>query len=309
VRHRTRLAVAWQDRAVLTVVVILGVVGILFGSAALATYEGQVLADPASFDRDPGLPDGAVQPEDVAELRFDMALRGYRMGEVDVVLARLAGELAARDSRIAQLEQALVAVVEPAVEEAEREQATGFVPVDGSGFDTPAWWTPEPTSADQSPADQGNLTPPPEPGSPASASVDPQELTATDDAAFGFPEVLAPDAADADLPDATEDRSAETWSTATTQVPVVLEEPTADEPAGEPASGEAPVGSYDQQQADVDDVPAPIADSPVETVDGVPAEPAAAEPTDEPDPEHEPEPPLGAPGEGAAPSGERAEGH
>lgn len=49
----------------------------------------------------------AVTPRDVAELRFAPALRGYRMGDVDDVLARLAHELAHRDERIASLESAL----------------------------------------------------------------------------------------------------------------------------------------------------------------------------------------------------------
>lgn len=92
----------------LLVFTILAVLGILVGAAFLATYEGEVLRDPHPDDRDAELPPGAVQPEDVAELRFDLALRGYRMAEVDRVLHRLAGELAARDTRIAELEQALV---------------------------------------------------------------------------------------------------------------------------------------------------------------------------------------------------------
>ena len=95
-------------RSVLLVFTILAVLGILVGAAFLATYEGDVLRDPYPDDRDAELPPGAVQPEDIAELRFDLALRGYRMAEVDRVLHRLSDELAARDTRIAELEQALV---------------------------------------------------------------------------------------------------------------------------------------------------------------------------------------------------------
>ncbi len=40
------------------------------------------------------------------ELRLPMALRGYRMDEVDDVLDRLGAELAYRDARIAELEAA-----------------------------------------------------------------------------------------------------------------------------------------------------------------------------------------------------------
>jgi DivIVA domain-containing protein len=100
---------------VLTVLVILAVLGILFGAAALATYEGDVLKDPHPDDWAAGLPVSSLQPEDVTELRFDMALRGYRMAEVDAALERLADELAVRDHRIAELQRALAEDVQPVV--------------------------------------------------------------------------------------------------------------------------------------------------------------------------------------------------
>lgn len=99
----------------LTVLVILAVLGILFGAAALATYEGDVLKDPHPDDWAAGLPVSSLQPEDVTELRFDMALRGYRMAEVDAALERLADELAVRDHRIAELERTLAEDVQPVV--------------------------------------------------------------------------------------------------------------------------------------------------------------------------------------------------
>ncbi|MDM7989897.1 DivIVA domain-containing protein [Arthrobacter sp. zg-Y877] len=59
---------------------------------------------------DPRLPP-VLLPEhpaagDVSRLRFSVALRGYRMDQVDAVLDRLAGALAERDARIARLEAA-----------------------------------------------------------------------------------------------------------------------------------------------------------------------------------------------------------
>ncbi|OLT29661.1 hypothetical protein BJF82_16060 [Kytococcus sp. CUA-901] len=42
-------------------------------------------------------------PGEVRSLRFDQALRGYRMGQVDGTLERLALELAERDAEIARL--------------------------------------------------------------------------------------------------------------------------------------------------------------------------------------------------------------
>jgi DivIVA domain-containing protein len=101
---------------VLTVLSILGVLVVLFIAAAVATREGPILAE-ASVDRaDLGLPEGELQPEDLHAVRFSMAVRGYRMDEVDRVLDRAAEELARRDQRILELRPpaAVSSVVHPA---------------------------------------------------------------------------------------------------------------------------------------------------------------------------------------------------
>ena len=91
---------------VVTVIALVGVVLVLFAAAVLSTREGPVLADAPRDVPDLGLPPSPLQPEDVTAVRFDMALRGYRMSEVDEVLERLAADLRARDERIAALEAA-----------------------------------------------------------------------------------------------------------------------------------------------------------------------------------------------------------
>lgn len=91
---------------VVTVLALIGVVLVLFAAAVLSTRRGPILADAPPDAVYPDLPPGPLQPEDVAAVRFDMALRGYRMSEVDEVLHRLAGDLRARDERIAALEHA-----------------------------------------------------------------------------------------------------------------------------------------------------------------------------------------------------------
>ncbi len=50
-----------------------------------------------------GLPSGPVGPDAVRALRFDPAVRGYRMEQVDEVLARLSDELGERDAEITRL--------------------------------------------------------------------------------------------------------------------------------------------------------------------------------------------------------------
>jgi DivIVA domain-containing protein len=45
-----------------------------------------------------------VSGDDVRQVRFGVALRGYRMSEVDQLLDRLASEIALRDELIEELE-------------------------------------------------------------------------------------------------------------------------------------------------------------------------------------------------------------
>ncbi|MFC8588139.1 hypothetical protein ACFUGD_26830 [Streptomyces sp. NPDC057217] len=61
-----------------------------------------------------------VDRADVEALRLPVAARGYRMADVDDVLVRLGAELAERDARIAELEEALT--------------GDGSGPAPGSGF-------------------------------------------------------------------------------------------------------------------------------------------------------------------------------
>jgi DivIVA domain-containing protein len=89
--------------AVVTFLGVLAVLAVLFATAVLATRGDPLLADAPPDRPDRDLPEGTLAPSDVADIRFSLALRGYRMDEVDDVLARLAAELAARDRRIADL--------------------------------------------------------------------------------------------------------------------------------------------------------------------------------------------------------------
>jgi DivIVA domain-containing protein len=83
--------------------VALGVVG---GVAAVAA--GRVrggLEEPVTSRPYRPVPDGPVTPADVDAVRFTLGLRGYRMDEVDAVLARLRDELADRDARLVALQR------------------------------------------------------------------------------------------------------------------------------------------------------------------------------------------------------------
>jgi DivIVA domain-containing protein len=85
---------------------------VLFGLLGIAVVAAIVLLatnrwpDPGLVD-DPGdrvppalvdVPLGELSPADIDDLRLDTSARGYRMDEVDAVIARLTAELAAREA-------------------------------------------------------------------------------------------------------------------------------------------------------------------------------------------------------------------
>ena len=65
----------------------------LGGVAAVAAGFGGTMA-PTDDDRAPlNLPKGRIRAADLRDVRFNVAVRGYRMDEVDALLARLADEM------------------------------------------------------------------------------------------------------------------------------------------------------------------------------------------------------------------------
>jgi DivIVA domain-containing protein len=96
--------VAWHDPPVTLVFVLTGI-AILGVVAMVASGSGDGL-EPAVSDRPgPWTPSGRpVGGDDLRRIRFGLALRGYRMGEVDRLLERLAEEVSLRDALIDELE-------------------------------------------------------------------------------------------------------------------------------------------------------------------------------------------------------------
>jgi DivIVA domain-containing protein len=82
---------------------------VVVGAAALVALGGGGSMPEAAPDRFAAqIPqDRPLGRTDLDELRLPMALRGYRMDEVDDILDRLGAELALRDARIAELEAAV----------------------------------------------------------------------------------------------------------------------------------------------------------------------------------------------------------
>ena len=92
----------------MSLVLLLVILAVIAGIAVVAAGRGGGLAAPDP-ERSPRgtLPAGEVGRADVDALRFTLALRGYRMDEVDDVLDRLVGELERRGDRISELEARL----------------------------------------------------------------------------------------------------------------------------------------------------------------------------------------------------------
>ena len=100
--------------ALIYLIVVAAVAAALFGLAAVVFGRGEELAPLAPGATPTRLPAGEVEGDDVRDLRFPQAVRGYRMAEVDWVLDRLADEIdragIQRDellARVAELESAV----------------------------------------------------------------------------------------------------------------------------------------------------------------------------------------------------------
>ena len=77
---------------------------VLFVAVLLVLGRGDLLRPETPEAEARLLPDDAIVPADLEELRFSVVQRGYRMDQVDSVLDRLGRELHRRDRRIADLE-------------------------------------------------------------------------------------------------------------------------------------------------------------------------------------------------------------
>jgi DivIVA domain-containing protein len=95
----------------LVLVVVLVVAGLVFGVVSLLSGDdpGMSPADPDGWAR-PLPNDRSLREQDLQQVRFDLALRGYRMAQVDRVLRRTAYDLGYKDEMIAVLEAEVIAL-------------------------------------------------------------------------------------------------------------------------------------------------------------------------------------------------------
>jgi DivIVA domain-containing protein len=128
-----------MSTVLLVLVVVLVVAGLVYGVVSLLAGDDAGLApvDPDGVARP--LPNNRSLTEfDLKAVRFDVELRGYRMGQVDRVLRRTAYDVGYKDEMIAVLEAEVVALREGRVEDADllrkaRESAASTTPTPPAG--------------------------------------------------------------------------------------------------------------------------------------------------------------------------------
>lgn len=125
--------------ALIYLVVMVVVAAVVFLLASVVFGRGEQLAPLPPGSTPTRLPADDIAAADVHNVRFQQVLRGYKMAEVDWVLARLAGEIETLRDRVAELESAPAGPDAPPAHPADSGQVTEHE-------HWPADVRPEPTS-------------------------------------------------------------------------------------------------------------------------------------------------------------------
>jgi len=104
-------------------ILLVGIVVLCFVIALMLGLGGGMGRPTSSLSHEP-LPEDNLHDDDLAELRFDVTARGYRMSQVDGVVDRLRRELREKDEQIAFLRSGAVGTPDgPAAEETAAQAA------------------------------------------------------------------------------------------------------------------------------------------------------------------------------------------
>ena len=90
--------------ALIYLVIMLLVAAVVFLLAAVVFGRGEELAPLPPGSSPTRLPARDIAGEDVANVRYQLVLRGYKMSEVDWVMRRLGAEIDELRERVAELE-------------------------------------------------------------------------------------------------------------------------------------------------------------------------------------------------------------
>ncbi len=141
----------------LVLVVVLVLAGLIFGVIALLSGEDQGLGPVEPDGRALPLPaNRSLAEADLKGVKFDTAVRGYRMTQVDRALRRTAYDIGYKDEMIAVLEAEVIALREGRTEDADllrkaREAASDTTPA--AGYAPPGRSSADHTRASQDGAD------------------------------------------------------------------------------------------------------------------------------------------------------------
>ncbi|GIJ19413.1 DivIVA domain-containing protein [Micromonospora lutea] len=191
-----------MDQLLLLLVVAVTVAAVVFGVTALVNGRDPGLTPVEADGRAVPLPgDRPLRESDVGEVRFDTALRGYRMTQVDQAMRRAAYDIGYKAELIGVLEAEVAALRDGRTADADalrraREQAANRPEaaaspsdapvVDGSVIDLSV--TPVTVEADDAPAPATEATAATEPETASPAAADPAkggEPVAAADPAIG----------------------------------------------------------------------------------------------------------------------------
>ncbi|MEV6011490.1 DivIVA domain-containing protein [Streptomyces sp. NPDC051976] len=113
---------------------LIALVAVVAAVAMAVLGDGGALRDSEPDRLDDRLPaDRALVRGDIDAVRLPVAVRGYRMIDVDEVLDRLGAELAERDARIADLEASLAGAQAGAMGRPSLHKDQPEPPLDGAG--------------------------------------------------------------------------------------------------------------------------------------------------------------------------------
>jgi DivIVA domain-containing protein len=182
-----------MGQLLLLLVVALTVAAVVFGVTVLVTGRDPGLVPVEPDGRSVPLPGGRPLAEsDIGEVRFDTALRGYRMDQVDQAMRRAAYDIGYKSELIGVLEAEVDALREGRTAEAEALRESRLAAATATldpGSVTPATTTPATDAATDRPA-----------GTDRAAVVDRPAVTDQPDGSAGAAETDRP--AVADRPDA-----------------------------------------------------------------------------------------------------------
>ena len=100
----------WHHRPVIWLALFVAVVvAVVTAAAVLGRVDGS-LADATTTMSHVPLPEDQLTPDDIDELRFDTAMRGYRMSQVDAVIDRMRREIGDLDDELSRVRQASIAL-------------------------------------------------------------------------------------------------------------------------------------------------------------------------------------------------------